>query len=218
VFDVIVSHFLLHISFVIPFFFGFICKMQYDGMISLLVRQYAIVMAAIIAALAVYILLLYFIASGVHSESAWRSMKNMIAAVICAFGSMSSPFALPYIIDAAENIISTGSLAQSIVSMTTNIDPLGNGIAIPIFVYVVLTGSGLLQLSTGLYLILVIHFVVAKFSVAAVPGGGIIVMLPVIGRCFGFKDTMSSRRLHSMFECTQSAHPLMSLIMAHLPN
>jgi hypothetical protein len=41
---------------VISFFlFGYILKMQYDGMILLLVRQYAIIMAVINATLAVYI-------------------------------------------------------------------------------------------------------------------------------------------------------------------
>jgi Na+/H+-dicarboxylate symporter len=193
VFDIIVSRLLSYISFVIPFFlFGFILKMQYDGMVLLLVRQYAIIVAVIIATLAVYISLFYFIASGLHPENAWRSMKNMIPAVICAFGSMSSASALPYTIVAVEKNTSNKSLAKSIVSITTNIHLLGDCIAIPIFIYAILKSFGLPQPSAALYLIFVIQFVVAKFSVAAVPGGGIIVMLPIIERCFGFNDAMSS--------------------------
>jgi Na+/H+-dicarboxylate symporter len=43
-----------------------------------------------------------------------------------------------------------------------------------------------------MYLAFAMQFVVAKFSVAAVPAGGIIVMLPIIERRFAFDGTMSS--------------------------
>ena len=42
------------------------------------------------------------------------------------------------------------------------------------------------------YLIFACYFVMAKFSVAAVPGGGILVMLPILERYLGFDATMLS--------------------------
>jgi Na+/H+-dicarboxylate symporter len=42
------------------------------------------------------------------------------------------------------------------------------------------------------YLSFALYFVIAKFSVAAIPGGGIIVMLPILENIFGFTPEMSS--------------------------
>jgi Na+/H+-dicarboxylate symporter len=39
-------------------------------------------------------------------------------------------------------------------------------------------------------LIFALHFVVAKFAVAAVPGGGILVMLPILEKYLGFTPDM----------------------------
>ena len=42
------------------------------------------------------------------------------------------------------------------------------------------------------YLIFASYFVLAKFSVAAVPGGGILVMLPILESYLGFDSGMLS--------------------------
>ena len=42
------------------------------------------------------------------------------------------------------------------------------------------------------YLIFSFSFVIAKFSVAAIPGGGIIVMLPILENYLGFNAEMLS--------------------------
>jgi len=42
------------------------------------------------------------------------------------------------------------------------------------------------------YLTFAFYFVMAKFSVAAIPGGGIIVMLPILENCLGFNAEMMS--------------------------
>ena len=42
------------------------------------------------------------------------------------------------------------------------------------------------------YLVFAFYFVLAKFSVAAVPGGGILVMLPILESCLGFDAQMLS--------------------------
>ena len=42
------------------------------------------------------------------------------------------------------------------------------------------------------YMIFALYFVLAKFSVAAVPGGGILVMLPILEKYLGFNSDMMS--------------------------
>ena len=59
-------------------------------------------------------------------------------------------------------------------------------------IFAILKNFGVAEPSLWSYLIFSCYFVVAKFSVAAVPGGGIIVMLPIIESCFGFNADMLS--------------------------
>ncbi|MDR2432498.1 MAG: cation:dicarboxylase symporter family transporter [Puniceicoccales bacterium] len=183
--DGFVSLFLKCIQFVVPFFlFGFLLKMQYDGIIMVLIRQYV--------AIVFYLLFFYFLVNGMNPRATFVAMKNMLPAVVCEFGTMSSASALPYTLIAVEKNSKNKDLAKSIVSITTNIHLMGDCIAIPIFIYAILKSYGVLQPSQLLYLGFVLQFVAAKFSVAAVPAGGIIVMLPIIERCFGFTGAMSS--------------------------
>ena len=76
--------------------------------------------------------------------------------------------------------------------MTVNIHLVGDCIAIPIFAYAVLKSFGMTEPSVYNYLIFTIHFVMMKFSVVAIPGGGIIVMLPILERYLGFNGDMMS--------------------------
>ena len=42
------------------------------------------------------------------------------------------------------------------------------------------------------YMVFALYFVIAKFSVAAIPGGGILVMLPILEKHLGFTGEMMS--------------------------
>jgi Na+/H+-dicarboxylate symporter len=166
--------------------------MQHDGQLLLLVRQYASVVAIILCALAGYLFIFYWIASGFCVRGAVASIRNMFPAVVCAFGSMSSAAALPYAMAAVEKNTGNKSLARSIVSMTINIHLVGDCIIDTILIYAILRSYHFAMPSGALFLTFALQFVLAKFSVAAVPGGGIIVVLPIIERVFGFNGAMAS--------------------------
>jgi Na+/H+-dicarboxylate symporter len=191
--DCLVARLLRVILCMIPaFLLGFLLKMQHDGLLALLVCQYASTIVVIIFSLAIYLLLFYLIANGFCWRKTLISMRNMLPPVICAFGSMSSAAALPYTLVAVEKNTTHKSLARSIVSATTNIHLMGDCIIDTILIYAILRSYNFAMPSTALFLTFTFQFVLAKFSVAAVPGGGIIVMLPIIEHTFGFDGAMSS--------------------------
>ncbi|MDR2677470.1 MAG: dicarboxylate/amino acid:cation symporter [Puniceicoccales bacterium] len=191
--DRLVARLLHGILVIVPMFLlGFLLKMQHDGQLALLVRQYASVVAVILCSLAIYLFLFYWVASGFGVRRALTSLRNMFPAVVCAFGSMSSAAALPYTMAAVEKNTANKSLARSIVSMTTNIHLVGDCIIDAVLVYAILRSYHYTMPSTALFLTFALQFVLAKFSVAAVPGGGIIVVLPIIERVFGFNGAMAS--------------------------
>jgi Na+/H+-dicarboxylate symporter len=84
------------------------------------------------------------------------------------------------------------ALARSVIPATVNIHLIGDCFAIPILAFAILKSFGLAEPSFADYVIFAFYFVIAKFSVAAVPGGGILVMLPILEAYMGFNAPMLS--------------------------
>lgn len=177
----------------IPLFItGFIFKMNHDGLMVHIFRHYSLIFMAISTALLAYISLLYLAINNFQAKEALRSLKNLLPAAIAGFGSMSSAAALPLTILGAENNSKNPTLARSIIPLTVNIHLVGDCFAIPIFAFAVLKSFGAAEPAFLSYLVFAGYFVMAKFSVAAVPGGGILVMLPILEKYLGFNAEMLS--------------------------
>jgi Na+/H+-dicarboxylate symporter len=179
------------ILLVIPLFIaGFMVKMEHDQVMGHMVRHYSLIFALIASALVIYISALYFIANGCNPKLALQSFKNMLPAAIAGFGSMSSAAAMPLTILGAEKNAKNSDLARSIIPITVNIHLIGDCFAIPIFAFAVMKSFGVHEPAFFSYLIFASYFVLAKFSVAAVPGGGVLVMLPILEAYLGFNSEM----------------------------
>lgn len=189
----IVMKILSYITYVIPLFVaGFVVKMQYDGVMTTIIKDYALIFVVIAVAQFSYISLLYLIANNFKVAGFIQSIKNMFPAAIAGFSTMSSAAAMPLTIVAAEKNCENKDLARSVIPATVNIHLIGDCFAIPIFAYAVLKNFGMAQPSELGYLYFAVYFVLAKFSVAAIPGGGILVMLPVLKDHLGFNPEMMS--------------------------
>ncbi len=178
---------------IVPLFIiGFIVKLQHDGVIGVIIKDYAIIFTVIALAQYGYILLLYFIVSKGCVEKFINHVKGMLPAAMCGFSTMSSAASMPLTIMGVESGAKSKDLARSVVPATVNIHLIGDCFAIPIFAYAVLKSFGVEEPSFYSYLIFAFYFMLAKFSVAAIPGGGIIVMLPILERYLGFSGEMMS--------------------------
>lgn len=186
-----VNQILRCIIYSVPLFVsGFLVKMQFDGSMKLIIKDYAVIMLVIAIAQFSYVILLYFIFS--EKNKFLLSIKNMLPAAISAFSTMSSAASMPLSIIGAEKNVKNKELAQSVIPATVNIHLIGDCFAIPIMAYAILKSFGMPDPSLTNYLIFAFYFVIAKFSVAAIPGGGIIVMLPIIQKYLHFTPDMSS--------------------------
>lgn len=179
--------------YIIPFFVaGFIVKLQSEGMIWLIIKDYTAIFAFIALAQFAYIFLAYFLTSGCSLKQSMVSIKNMFPAGICGFSTMSSAASMPLTIIGVESNAKNKDIARSVIPVTVNIHLVGDCFAIPIFAYAILKSFGMPEPSLLSYLIFTFYFVIAKFSVAAIPGGGIIVMLPILETYMGFNAEMMS--------------------------
>jgi Na+/H+-dicarboxylate symporter len=97
---------------------------------------------------------------------------------------------MPLSVKAAEANLKNKNTAAVIVPCSVNVHLVGDCFFIPLVALIIAFsfGRGLPELSA--YLIFAIYFVVAKFAVAAVPGGGILVMLPILEKYLDFSGDM----------------------------
>ena len=175
----------------IPIFVaGFVIKLQHDEVIGVIIRDYTAIFGCIALAQFSYIAFIYYFLSHGRVREFISSIKNMLPAAISGFSTMSSAASMPLTLMGAENNARNKDLARSVVPATVNIHLVGDCFAIPIFAYAVLKSFGMAEPSLLTYLIFTVYFVLAKFSVAAIPGGGIIVMLPILKEYLGFNDEM----------------------------
>lgn len=189
----LIAHVLKIIVYLIPFFVaGFIVKLQYDGVVSVIIKDYAPIFILIALAQFIYIGLIFFCLNQCKVAGLLRDIKNMLPAAISGFSTMSSAASMPLTLIGVENNTTNKELSRAVIPATVNIHLIGDCFAIPIFAYAVLRSFGMDEPSLLSYLVFTLYFVIAKFSVAAIPGGGIIVMLPILEHYLGFNAQMMS--------------------------
>ncbi|MHC0449649.1 MAG: cation:dicarboxylate symporter family transporter [Candidatus Lariskella arthropodorum] len=180
-------------TYMIPVFVaGFMIKLQADGTMSTIIRDYTLIFVIIAIAKFSYITIAYYWLNNFKISGAIFNIKNMLPAAITGFSTMSSAASMPLAIIGAENNATNKDLARSVIPATVNIHLVGDCFAIPIFAYAILKNYGISEPSFTAYLIFAFYFMIAKFSVAAIPGGGIIVMLPILEKYLGFNADMLS--------------------------
>jgi Na+/H+-dicarboxylate symporter len=110
--------------------------------------------------------------------------------VAAGFGSMSSAAALPLSLKAAKSNLHNEDNAAIIIPASVNIHLVGDCFFIPLVALAIIISFGQELPNIFTYTSFAIQFVVAKFAVAAVPGGGILVMLPILQSQLGFSADM----------------------------
>ena len=192
-FENVTSIILKVFSFLIPLFVtGFIIKLQFEGTIHVLIKDYTKVFIIALLAQIAYLSLVYLAVSRFDIKIFAKNIRNMLPAAILGFSTMSSAASMPLTILGVENSARNKSFIGSIIPLTVNIHLIGDCLAIPIFAFAVLKNYDMPTPEFASYLIFTLYFVLAKFSVAAVPGGGIIVMLPILNAHLGFNSEMMS--------------------------
>jgi hypothetical protein len=191
--DSMISRLLTFFIWIIPFFIlGFIIKLAHDKILSSLLKEYAFIFIVIATVQVGYVTLLYLIINKFNLKKSIESIKNMLPAALVGFGAMSSAAAMPLTLIGAGKNGKNPDVAKSCIPATVNIHLIGDCLAIPIFAFAVLKNFSIAEPSLIQYSLFALFFVLAKFSVAAIPGGGIIVMLPILEGQLGFTSPMMS--------------------------
>ncbi len=171
---------------------GFLLKIHYEGVFMHLGQHYGKAFILIIVLHAAYLTWLYVLASGFSIAKAVQAIKNAWPSYLTAFSTMSSTATIPVSIDAAEKNIGNRPLAQISMPIMANVHLLGDSINTPILAMVtMLLFVGHIPDITQ-YITFVFYFCTTMFAVSGIPGGGIIMMIPILISQLGFTPDMIS--------------------------
>ena len=172
------------------FVLGLILKMNNDSHLANTLWQYAPTFGMMMGAAVLYLMLMLLIAAKFDYKEALKYFRNILPATITAFSSLSSAVAMPLSIKAAEKNTKGHKGVSAVIPSTVGIHLIGDGICVPILGMIVLAAFGYPLPTFEQYVPFAFYFVLAKFAIAAVPMGGMIVMLPVFQTYLGFNGDM----------------------------
>lgn len=178
---------------VLPLYvFGFLLEINHQGVFMQLFQTYGRTFAVIICLQMLVLFLAYFVAARCNFQTTLRYIHTAMPSYLTAFGTMSSTATIPVTVQCAER--NTGNLPLSAMAtpILANIHLLGDAISTPMLALVTLfIFQGTLP-DPAIYTIFVGYFCINMLAVAGIPGGGIIVMIPILKSVLGFDDIMIS--------------------------
>lgn len=170
---------------------GFLFKIQHDESLGEMFAGYGPMIGLIVGVQLFSVLFFYFKANMGNFRDIKNSLGNVFPSGLVALSTMSSMATLPLTLEAAEENTKNKAVAQIMIPATTNIHHVGDSIAIPILIAVVLATTGIQAMDYGTFLLFTMYYMVAKFGVPSVPGGEVVVLCPILVEHFGFSPTMA---------------------------
>jgi Na+/H+-dicarboxylate symporter len=178
---------------VLPLFaLGFILKMQHDGVLGHIIGSYLPLVLIMLLTYLLHIALLFACAAGFNFRPWLQYLKNVLPVGLVAFSTMSSMATMPVTLKAADKNTDNSDIARVVIPATVNVHMVGVAIAVPLMAFSILASFGFELPSFASYCGFALYFILAQFAVAAVPGGGILVMLPILETHLGFSGEMSA--------------------------
>lgn len=179
------------IPFLPIYVLGFVLKLDKDSSIEILMQNYGKVFIVGCLLIVVYLLFLYGLAANFRKSIFIGYLREMIPAGLTGFSTMSSAATMPVTLAATERNLKDRSYADFVIPTTVNIHLVGDGLNIALTALALLVMSGQNFPSFNTYLLFTLYYCLAKFSCAGIPGGGVIVILPVIQSYLGLSSEIT---------------------------
>ncbi len=174
------------------FIFGFLLRIAHDGHLDTIIKDYFWILLYVVAFTFSYITFLYFIACGFNVKKVMYSVKNMLPALLTGFSTMSSAMAMPFLIQGVEKNVSNPSIGRAVVPISINPHLIGDAVSISLLSFAVLISFGHGFPAFETYFFVSLRLLMAKLGAVGIPGGGILVLCPILKEYLGFDATMVS--------------------------
>jgi Na+/H+-dicarboxylate symporter len=180
------------IPFLPLYILGFALKIQYEGALSFLLQKYTGIFLIMCGVVTGYLVLAYAVGTGFRLKPTFIALQNMLPAGLTGFSTMSSAVTMPVTLASAQKNIENADFVQLVIPTTVNIHMVGDALSLPLLTFGVMWLFGQPLPSFDAFFWFVPAFCLAKFSLAAIPGGTIIVMLPVLQAHFHLSPEIAS--------------------------
>ena len=186
----IINH--LFIPILPLYIFGFLLEVHHRGLFFELFTSYGKTIGLIIGLQLLCIFFFYLIASNFKMLQAITYMKNASASYLTAFGTMSSSAAIPVTTACAKRNTGNQALATMATPILANIHLLGDAITIPSLAIVTLFLFKGVVVSLNSFITFVCYFCLSMLAASGIPGGGMIIMIPILQTVLECSDEMIS--------------------------
>ncbi len=171
---------------------GFLLQIQYEGVFATLFRSYGSTFVCIVGLHFIYLALYYWVAAHFSKKQATFYFKNAVPSYLTAFSTLSSTATIPVTINSAVKNTGNRALANVAVPIMANVHLVGDGISTPLLALVTMQVFLGFMPDLLTYAIFVGYFCLTMLATSGVPGGGIIVMIPILKSQLGFTPEMIS--------------------------
>jgi len=183
-------------SYFIPllpiYVFGFLLEVQHKGVFGSLFTNYGKAFVLICVTQVVFLGFYYFLAAAGSIRTAIDYIKGALPSYLTAFSTMSSTATIPVTVECAQKNGVNRSLAELSMPIMANIHLVGDSISTPLLAMVtVMLFLGQFPEPIA-YMKFVLMFCSAMLAVSGIPGGGIIVMIPILVSQLCFNEQMVS--------------------------
>ncbi|MDP1602238.1 MAG: cation:dicarboxylase symporter family transporter [Legionella sp.] len=172
------------------FILGFVFKLEHEQILQTSLSLYGPILVLIIATQWLYLGFWYLVASQFSFKKFVFYLKNVLPASLTGFSTISSAAAMPVLLLSTEKNLNNSQQAKMLVPAIINIHTIGSAIGIPILSLATILTFGLPMPSLSVFIVFALYTALAKYAVAAVPGGVIIVVTPLLEAHLGFSSDM----------------------------
>ena len=175
----------------LPFFLmGFILKLLLEGQMFYFVATNAKSCVLMIVVLFLYLSLWLVMAGRCSRMPLGLILRNIFPAMMTGASTMSSAAALPFSIEAATKNTKDPVLANAVMPISLNFHMVGDTICIPILAMIIMNTFSYPMPDFLTLITFGFCFVLNKCAGAGIPGGTIMVSLPILQNYFGFSEEM----------------------------
>jgi Na+/H+-dicarboxylate symporter len=172
------------------FILGFVFKLEHEELLGLVLSKYLNVFLLVVSSQILYTLCFYMFAAQFSVKKFWRYMTNILPATLTGLSTISSAATMPVTIMCTEKNLNNVAMARTIIPATANIHTLGSAFGVTILAFGTMSAFGMPLPVISDFIVFAIYYALAKFAVAGIPGGVIIVVAPLLESHLGFSSEM----------------------------
>lgn len=188
------SNFFFHKIFIplMPLYiFGNMLKIDQENDFAQVFSDFGHVISLVVMTQVTYITILFWMGSRFSLKRTFESIRNALSAWVLGFSTMSSLVTMPVTLEAAEKNLKDKTIAHLAITSTVNCHTIGDCIAMmAIAMTVLLMSNGMVEPNLITFLGFAFIFSLAQFTAVSVPGGSVVIIIPLLIKYFKFSPEM----------------------------